>query len=559
MLCFASFLMIVSFLHTTGMEIVKPGAGSDSVVTPLREGIESVAYYNDPFIINILLLAVCLLISFLIIPRLKKIPVTPAVIIMGVYTIVIGMIWVSSSKTLPTEDSFMVTEAAVGAAHDDFSLMADDRYFMDFSFQLGYVLFNEVAVRIHEIFGPYENALFFERINVVFLAVSYIGIALVNNKIFKDKRITVFTVLLFMILPQPVIFTVFTYGIIPGLAFAVFALYFEISFLKKSNPIFAALSAVFIAIAVMIKTNYVIFLIAMLAIAFATMFRRKKFLGNLAFIAAAAILGLSVTPAVKSFYESRIGKSLKEQIPFVSWISMGFSESDLAPGWYNAAYTVLNYSDNNFDPDRASEKSVENIKERLEYFSENRQYANDFFYKKIVSQWNETTYQSIWNNKVRYTDGEKGKIAKWVCGEGEYSVREYMDIVAQFVFVAVFLGLLCCLRNRDFLTTAFPLIILGGFLYHLISEAKSQYAMPYFIIMCGFAPYGAVKLCDLFRKKISGRKFLSKVFAGSCEDPGIAAADEETEGTVGETAYDDNDDRQEGDDGTAGNKTPRDD
>ena len=58
------------------------------------------------------------------------------------------------------------------------------------------------------------------------------------------------------------------------------------------------------------------------------------------------------------------------------------------------------------------------------------------------------------------------------------------------------------IRDRNFLAVFFPLIILGGILYHLLGEAKSQYAVPYFIMMTGFAGYGAVALFDRLPDKV---------------------------------------------------------
>ena len=45
-------------------------------------------------------------------------------------------------------------------------------------------------------------------------------------------------------------------------------------------------------------------------------------------------------------------------------------------------------------------------------------------------------------------------------------------------------------RRRDMESSLLPLIILGGLLYHLLFEAKSQYALPYFVLMIPMAAFG---------------------------------------------------------------------
>lgn len=518
-------LTIASVLHTTGMEIVEEGQGSDTIVNRIREGLEVVVYYNDNVLGNLIWLAVCAIVCFLVMPYLKKIPLWAELAFIGVWTIILGSIWVNSSMTAPSEDSSMVTGAAMRFAENDFTLF-DERYFKNYSFQLGYVFFNEIIIRIAKIFTEVDRLIFLQVINVIFLASAYIAIILINSRVFKDQRVRHMTVFLCTFSISPIIFCSFLYGIIPGLAFAVWALYFEIVYLQSNKIQYGIFSVLCIALAVMIKSNYNIALIAIIGIAVVMMFKRKKFVQDIIYILLAGVLSMSITPAVKSMYESRSSVDLGDAIPYVSWISMGLNESNLAPGWYNYGATVSNFEVNNFDADAAGDSSVENIKERLKYFRENPQYRNDFFYNKFVSQWNETSYQSIWNNKVRYQYEDKGAIAEWVCNDGEDGVKSYMDIYAQFIFAAVLIGVIACLRNKNFLSTALPLIILGGILYHMISEAKSQYAMPYFILMVGFAAYGVCVAYDFAAKKLSGKKFFSKLFEQSAEEAVPAAAAE---------------------------------
>ncbi|MBE6862180.1 MAG: hypothetical protein E7497_04690 [Ruminococcus sp.] len=533
-------LSLASLLHTTGMEIVHEGEGYDTIVNRLNVELESVIYYNDNLFANLFFLVICILVCFVLIPRLKKIPLWAEISFIGAWTIILGMIWINSSQTAPSEDSWRVTEAAWRFSKDNFDMMLEP-YYKNYSYQLGYVFFNEMLIRLQGVFTEVENLLFLEAYNVIFLAATYIGIILINDRIFTDKRIRHLTVFLLAVSAQPIIFTVFLYGIIPGLMFAVYAIYFEIVYLQKNNIPCGIISIFCIAIAVMIKSNYLIALIAMLAIAFVKMFSRKKFIYDIIYIACAAIISMSISPAVVNHYEKKSGVDLGDSVPYVSWIAMGMSESHLAPGWYNYTKTVSNFEENNFDAEEASKDSVAYIKERIKYFRENPQYTNDFFYKKFVSQWNETSYQSIWNNEVRYQFKDKGKLSAWVCGEGENKVKDYMDIYAQLIFIAVLVGVVACLRNKNLLSVILPLNILGGFLYHLLAEAKSQYAIPYFILMMGFAAYGLCVAYDIFSKKYAENSTLARIFCfeSSVETVPAAAAAENTEKNTESTENED--------------------
>ena len=60
-------------------------------------------------------------------------------------------------------------------------------------------------------------------------------------------------------------------------------------------------------------------------------------------------------------------------------------------------------------------------------------------------------------------------------------------------------------RRRNTLCLLLPLIFFGGALYHLIFEAKSQYAFPYIVLLI---PVAAAGLCALEAqiRKIQGSK-----------------------------------------------------
>ncbi len=462
MLMIMGLLTLSSILHTTGMDIVPT--------------LENVSYLNDNPFLNVIFLVLSVFVCFLIMPRLKKVPLWAEILFITAWTVTLGVIWVYSSQSAPTEDSVRVTKAAFEFANDRYAYL-DERYYKNYSFQLGYIFFDEIIFRFAMNFGEIKNYLFLEVLNVIFLASAYIGIILINDKLFTDKRIRHLTAFLLVFSFQPIIFSTFLYGIIPGLMFAVWAVYFEIVWFKDGKIYAGILSAVFIALAVMIKTNNNIVLVAMLCVAFVKLFARSpkrlyKVVSNIIYMALCAGLALSVSPAVKTMYEKRSGIDLGEPIPYISWIAMGLNESECAPGWYNYTMTLTNFENNNFDADEASKDSLKVVKDRIKLFKKDGQYANDFFYEKFVSQWNETTYQSIWTNEVRGQYEPKGEFAAWVCDKGQKGVSAYMDIYAQLIFASVLVGVFACLRKKNFLATMFPLIILGGVLYHLMAEAK---------------------------------------------------------------------------------------
>lgn len=500
MLFFLGVLSMQALIGTTGMEIIGADQTVSSVVQYIREQLESVIYYQDNVLANLIFLVVGFIAVWLLMPR--HLPLWAESLLLALWTIVLGFLWVRSSQVAPSEDSWTVSQTAWDFARDNYErITGGSRYFQYYPFQLGFVFFEEILIRIAYLFQEdLQNLVFIQEISVILLASSYVAILNMLDQIFEDKRIRHTAFILLGLCIQPIISCTFLYGIVPGFAFAVWAVCLEIRFLKseswKGKILWGILSALCVTLSVVIKSNNLIVLVAMVLLAGVTAFQNKKTLCNLILVVVSVIPCTLAPDAIVSMYEKRADTEFGDSIPMISWFALGMNEGMSAPGWYNYGATVSNFEICEFHADAASERSVQEIKNKLEYFSEHKQYRNDFFYKKYVSVWNETSYQSLWNNKVRGQYNPKTGLAKWVCEEKEPETKQYMDYFAQLIFILCFCGILYCLKQKNTYAMTMPLIVLGGMMYHLLAEAKSQYALPYFIWMTVFASCGFVFLMD---------------------------------------------------------------
>lgn len=448
---------------------------------------ENIDYRFDNVIWNLAAAAAGLVFFYFIRRPLQRVPAFWLELGLCVYVLAFGTVWVLSAQSAPTFDSFTVTDAAARAAAGDLSGIDSD-YFRYYPFQLGYVLFSEGLIRLLGLSG---NFLALEVLNVVFLAAAYMAIlkcaALVSG---NEEMVKLSAVLLAGCLPA-VLFCTFLYGNIPGFAFAMLSVLAFLLFFKKNRWYHGVLSAVLLGISVCIKLNNLIFFVAMAIVTVVNLFRTKRELllrAGYLILAAAMAVGLKSLPI--AVYESRAGISLGDGIPMVSWLAMGLSESPIEDGWYSEDYTVGNFNENGRDPNAAAGDSLATIRERLSTFLQDPAYAIEFFFCKTASQWNEPSYQSLWTNEVRDHYAQPGALAEFVLGKGEYTVKGYMDLYQQFVFAGTALAAFFCFRRKELGISLFLLVLLGGFAYHLLFEAKSQYAMTYFVLMVPLAAYG---------------------------------------------------------------------
>lgn len=475
---------------------------------------ENITFLNDKIWLNLLALAVGMALFYLLKGKLAKIPVKILKRWLTFWVIGLGLLWVFSTLSYPTHDSRMVTQAGEACARGDYTLLKGD-YFKHFPFQLGYVFYSELMMRLLPIKDFY---LHIQAFNILFLAAGYWAMLRFAELVFDNEKITRMTILLLALCLQPVLFSTFLYGTLPGLCCALWAVTHTAAYLKKGGWKHAALASLFVGLAVLLKQNYLIVLVAVCIILVLHIMKKPRWL-HLGFLVMALVMVFGLQSAVEFQYEKRSGITFGEGIPIVSWAAMGLNEGYTTSGWYNVKYTVRNFDKLGGDGEKASDASVEEIKKRLALFDKDKAYTVNFFTQKVLSQWNEPTYQSIWTNQVRghYTNGPWG-IAWLVCGPGEGAVKGYMGFYQQLVFLCTAVALWRIIRKKELSLALFPLILLGGFLYHFIFEGKSQYMIPYFVMMIPLAAYGLHRMTETIDRLLAKRKASTRFLTRNGKD-----------------------------------------
>lgn len=482
------FLSIQSILNTTMLEDSPPAR-------------ETITFHNDNVLLNLILMILILVfLSVLIKNILSKISIKVFASILCIYTLVLGLIWIFSVKSLVSYDSEMLSNTAVNFSNGDYSdLQPDNKYFYNYPFQLGYVLVCQI-VNIFFKDDMYYIAL--QVLNLMALMVSYLAFIYMMYLIFREKSIVNTTILLLFGCISGIMFTTFVYGNLVSLAFGMWAVALEIKYIKTEKKYLMFISAVLIGISIVVKSNSMIILMAM-CIILLIKFLDTKNLWDLVSIMLCIVFGLNFLNIVIGSYENKANVDLGSGVPKILWLNMGLHESNLGCGWYDANYTLGIFHANNKDAELSTQEGLKQIKEQVQYFIENKDYTRKFFTEKILSQWNEPTYSCIWVSETREHGGELPSFAEdiyyndlrgWIIG--------FMNQHQQIIFL---LALICFGRiysKKDISMYIMPLIVLGGFLYHMLFEAKSQYILIYFLMLVPMCSYGLNIILNLDFKHI---------------------------------------------------------
>jgi hypothetical protein len=207
-------------------------------------------------------------------------------------------------------------------------------------------------------------------------------------------------------------------------------------------------------------------------------------------------LGASVLP--KAILSARTGVTFQSDTPQSAWLVMGLQEGPRAAGWYNSyPWTIIATA--GFNTQKADALISADIQERLERFARDPIYALHFFHAKLTTLWGETTYESLWVNSAGKHGDNRAAFADVLLSSP--ALPRYMDVYANALYLAFALGLVMLAMRRikhndfaeDYGLLLLAIAVFGGFLYHMLFEAKSQYLLPYLVMMVPVAAAGIAR------------------------------------------------------------------
>ena len=429
-------------------------------------------------------------------------------------SVIFSIIWVAIfSSYPPTADQWSAVECARLLFSKDFSALEQSGALQIYPFQSGLVLWNEL---IGTLFG-FTNWTAFRLIGCASVPLIVFFLARTAGLLFNNQKVSSVTAILAISFLPLSCYATFIYGTLPSLAASIIAFYFQARSIriknnKRKSLIFGVLSCLMFFAALFFKLNSLVLLIAAEIISLVTSISRKHFAYLLLFFLNIGVyFASSVIPC--AVIEHRTGIDLGSGVPKTAWIVMGMQESVRPSGWYNGY--VTQYWSTAIDGSEQSYREADaqlssDLSERIQEFAKDPAYAIDFFARKALSQWSEPTFQSLWCSFTGVgTVSDDGLLPGISASFDESSLLQrsllsgtlhkvyvvYCDAFQSLVYVLICIGLYSQIKENVELDSAlFAITLFGGFLFHMVWEAKSCYTLVYFILALPIGAYGLVRL-----------------------------------------------------------------
>lgn len=422
------------------------------------------------------------------------------------WMIVLGVILILFSKTVPAADALSVYSAAEALAGGDTSVIhPTDSYLSYYPQQVGLMAFFEVLFRFWNLLGIGMPAYHFIKGIYILILCAAVFFQYKTVHLLWENDTTDCLYLLLAGANFPLImYSSFVYGEIPTLAAFSAGLYFLLRFLKNSKSLlYGGLSLLLFTFSVMVRKNSLILVIAVLLVLILEGLKNRKS-SLLLYALLCAVCAFSILPLVQKGYEMRAGNSLKTGVPAMSYFAMGTQESSRGNGWYNG-FNFETYQSTGMDTELTNEISRQALSERLDYFKANPGYAAKFYLGKHLSQWADGTY-AVRQATLATFGGRRELFNRLYEGDLSNYYIEYCNLYQNIIYLgALLFCILQCRRRRLQNPEAqketgphpagLPLYIgligiLGGFLFHIIWEANSRYIFVYGVLLLPYAAKG---------------------------------------------------------------------
>lgn len=434
------------------------------------------------------------------------------IIIKWIMLLLIGafsFLWIYLGQILPEGDQALILEGVYALHNGNFVPFERGAYLERFPNQWGIMLIYYIVSFIS------KNKFIFslQLLNVISVVLIYKNLSEIAKFLKASNFIQLLIIFTAFTFPILMIYCWFIYGNLLSMAFILCSIKYELYYFDDYKIKNAIISSLFLLIALLSKSFAMIYLIAMIIYAIFKSIDNKN-IKTLCIVLLYILTFVFQNAFPKLFLQNRTGYPFDEGVSYISYIAMGMQEGPRAEGWHNK-YNINTYYEVDMKTTAQKELVICDIKQSMENFVNNPSYAYKFYSRKTASQWNNPTFEAFYGMDIEDDQGYHYRY------ESDYSLNHYLDGVLNLKFETKIQKLLnieqsiilfgCLLYivlkgNKTFEDLLLPLAFVGGFLFLLLWEAKSQYTLYFYPVLFIYSILGYKELFDADKKQL---KFLA--------------------------------------------------
>ncbi len=397
------------------------------------------------------------------------------------------------------DDAKFVHDAAVEFSQGNYRELMEGGYIFRKAHQLGLVTYERVLGIL-----TFDTKFIF-LINLLLInGINFLSYKISNIVFEQNRKVNFLTIILsYLFLPQ-FFFLIFAYGLVVGFFFLMLAFFCMEHYFRYEDKKSAIVGLVAITIASIMKTNYLIGGITIGILCILRFFQKKKLI-LLLLALSMVIIPVGALKAIPMLYHWETGLDINEGEPMILYVVMGINPSNykIGPGWYNGSNWVW-YEQAGFDNEKAIERAEESIQSYFEMYRDAPVETIKFFVRKTASMWCEPMFQSVWSGPMEST----GQVVKTSFLQSLYkgeTVENYICLYMKAYLTVIWLFALFYIpfrKQKDLAMGYAYIFFVGGFLFHLLWEGKSQYIYPYVYVLLPACAKAVVVVYEKIAKEL---------------------------------------------------------
>lgn len=409
--------------------------------------------------------------------------------------------WLHQTQFWYWGDEEKIFQCAQQYLSGDYSGWMPGGYAYMWKHQNGMILFVAVLLKFFGLAGAYSV---FRALNVIFYELTLFFLWRTLRKIFSDRRVVVMQMALLLAFFPYAFYCVMYYGNVIGMGFAAIAIYCAVSYLEKDAAGYLFGSALAMILSVIFKqNNAIIFVGVILLLVLQPMWEGKMTLKKVGDVGAFILVVMLGIRMPRLIVELRSGLNLSGTGNSIfAHIAMGLQDSEDAPGWYNT-YNEAVFARCGYDKRETGRVARQSISDTLHYYAQNLTEGWSFIHRKLASEWNNPTFEGFHMQNARLTSKELSPLIKSVINDGgklNILLTFFLDVYESVVLFGILLYLASA-KEADVKELLFMILLIGGFVFFAVWEAKGRYVAPFFLMSVPYAAVGYKRLLE------GGRRF----------------------------------------------------
>ena len=425
-----------------------------------------------------------------VLERYGSILVWGSMLISGIFLIW----WISQTQFWYWGDEEKIFQHAQMYLEGDYQGWMPGGYAYMWKHQNGMILFVALLLKYFDLSGTYWVL---RVLNVLFYELTLFCLWQILRKLFADKKIVVIQLVLLILFFPYGFYCIMLYGNVIGLGFAVLAVYCMVAYLETRDVKYLCGSAISMILSIIFKQNDAIIFVGLLMLMILQPVQDEKFsLKKAGIVGAFALAVLAGIQLPNILVEARTGIDLTGTGNSVfAHIAMGLQDSEDAPGWYNT-YNEAVFAECGYNKEETAGAARKSISNTLQNYAQNPMAGWSFIHRKLASEWNNPTFEGFHMQNARMTTVELSSMVRSAINDGgklNILLTFFLDIYESVVLFGILLYLAMA-KDADIRELFFIVLLIGGFVFFAVWEAKGRYVAPFYLMVIPYAAVGYQKL-----------------------------------------------------------------